>query len=73
MSITIPAEYSPSFRKFFVKFDKNLDKLNIRSYGVQITTLEQVFLKIGHLTDPGEILKSAVAEMQVPEEKKLKR
>jgi hypothetical protein len=27
--------------------DENLDRLNIRSYGVGITTLEEVFLKIG--------------------------
>jgi hypothetical protein len=26
----------------------NLDALGIRSYGVGITTLEEVFLKIGH-------------------------
>ena len=29
-------------------FDENLDQLGIRSYSVGITTLEEVFLKIGH-------------------------
>jgi hypothetical protein len=28
--------------------DQNLDQLGIQSYGVGITTLEEVFLKIGH-------------------------
>jgi hypothetical protein len=31
-----------------------LDNLNIRSYGVGITTLEEVFLKIGHGDDVEE-------------------
>ena len=62
MSITIPTEYAPRFKKFFIKLDKDLKKLGIRSYGVQISTLEQVFLKIGHLTDPEAILELAVEE-----------
>jgi hypothetical protein len=35
------------FKEFFNDLDNNLDLLNIRSYGVGITTLEEVFLKIG--------------------------
>jgi len=62
MSLTIPTEYSPRFKKFFIKLDKDLKMLGIRSYGVQISTLEQVFLKIGHLTEPQDILQCAVAE-----------
>lgn len=52
LSITIPTDYSSKFKRFFVELDENLKRLNIRSYGVQISTLEQVFLKIGHMTDP---------------------
>lgn len=29
-------------------FDEKLDNLGIRSYGVSITTLEEVFLKVGN-------------------------
>ena len=29
-------------------FDNDLDRLGIRSYGVSVTTLEEVFLKVGH-------------------------
>jgi len=39
------------FKNFFDDFDKNLEKLGVRSYGVGITTLEEVFLKIGHGED----------------------
>jgi ATP-binding cassette subfamily A (ABC1) protein 3 len=34
MSITIPTEYAPRFKTFFIKLDKDLKKLMIRSYGV---------------------------------------
>lgn len=34
MSITIPTEYAPRFKTFFIKLDKDLNKLMIRSYGV---------------------------------------
>lgn len=36
------------FKEFFESFDENLAALGIRSYGVGITTLEEVFLKVGH-------------------------
>jgi ATP-binding cassette, subfamily A (ABC1), member 3 len=55
LSITVPPEYSTKFESFFTKLDGDLKKLQIRGYGVQISTLEQVFLKIGHLENPEEI------------------
>lgn len=47
--------YSSHFKNFFTEFDQDLDKLDIESYGISITTLEQVFLKIGTLSDPSTI------------------
>lgn len=44
----IPTEYEVNFKEFFIKFDCSLKKLGISSYGVSITTLEDVFMKIGH-------------------------
>jgi ATP-binding cassette subfamily A (ABC1) protein 3 len=44
----LPTSSSGQFKNFFSQFDDNLDALGIRSYGVGITTLEEVFLKIGH-------------------------
>lgn len=35
------------FKDFFSMLDHNLIELGISSYGVGITTLEEVFLKIG--------------------------
>ena len=39
------------FKDFFTDLDKNLNKLGFSSYGVGITTLEEVFLRIGHGED----------------------
>lgn len=44
----LPASCSGLFKNFFAEFDENLDSLGIDSYGVGITTLEEVFLRIGH-------------------------
>jgi len=44
----LPSESSSKFKQFFTDFDDNLAALRLRSYSVGITTLEEVFLKIGH-------------------------
>ena len=48
MTYQIPEKASKIFKTFFQSLDKNLASLGINSYGVGITTLEEVFLKIGH-------------------------
>lgn len=55
MTVQIPHEYDNKFSRFFERFDQDLPKLQIRSYGISITTLEEVFLKVGHLDDPLKI------------------
>eukprot|EP00347_Sterkiella_histriomuscorum_P006793 403351411 len=47
MSFQIPYTVSHKFKDFFDNFDRDLDKLGIKSYGVSVTTLEEVFLKVG--------------------------
>ena len=47
----LPTSSASQFKQFFADFDQNLDNLGIRSYGVGITTLEEVFLRIGHGDD----------------------
>lgn len=48
ITFQLPSSSSNKFKEFFESFDENLSALGIRSYGVGITTLEEVFLKIGH-------------------------
>ena len=48
ITFQIPNAYSSQFKIFFEKFDNDLDSVDIRSYGISVTTLEEVFLKVGH-------------------------
>jgi len=48
ISYQLPTASSNQFKNFFSEFDMQVDNLGVRSYGVGITTLEEVFLKIGH-------------------------
>ena len=48
ITFQIPNSLSGKFKDFFSKFDSELDTLGIRSYGISVTTLEEVFLKVGH-------------------------
>lgn len=46
MTFQLPTESAAQFKEFFNQLDSNLEALGIRSYGVGITTLEEVFLRI---------------------------
>lgn len=48
------AEYSADFSNFFTKFDASFDKLGISGYGIAITSLEDVFLKVGKEEDKSQ-------------------
>lgn len=52
MTVNIPQEYSVQFSGFFKEFDQKLEELGVVSYGLSISTLEEVFLKIGHQDNP---------------------
>jgi ATP-binding cassette subfamily A (ABC1) protein 3 len=53
----IPTALSYKFKEFFTNFDNSLDSLEIRSYGISVTTLEEVFLRVGHGDDGNESVK----------------
>ena len=52
MTIQIPREYTALFKLFFTNFDDDIAGLDIQTYGISITTLEQVFIEIGHDPNP---------------------
>ena len=52
MTVQIPRECTIHFKEFFTDFDSDLDMLDIQTYGISVTTLEQVFLEIGHNPNP---------------------
>lgn len=43
--------YAPQFPKFFESFDRDLSMMGVLSYGITLSTLEEVFLKVGNLDD----------------------
>lgn len=49
VTLQIPKEYASKFKTFFKNFDQDLYSLQILAYGVSITTLEDVFMKVGHM------------------------
>jgi ATP-binding cassette, subfamily A (ABC1), member 3 len=65
MTLQIPNHHLPKFNKFFLDLDKDLETLGIQSYGISITTLEDVFLKVGHLQDPLNADQDKVKEMEL--------
>jgi len=52
ITFLIPQSELKSLKDFFAEFDQSLDRLDIMSYGVSITTLEEVFSKINEELAP---------------------
>lgn len=66
LKIQIPQDYAPKFATFFEEFDCCVDDLGVQSYGLSISTLEEVFLRIGHLENPNQVKENnnTVADLQ---------
>jgi len=47
ISFQLPNAAIENFKNFFNEIDNNLADLEIKSYGIGVTTLEEVFLKVG--------------------------
>jgi len=50
----VPTHYNSKFKEFFSLFDSKLEELSVHSYGITVTTLEEVFLKAGEDTHPAD-------------------
>ncbi|EWS72164.1 ABC transporter family protein (macronuclear) [Tetrahymena thermophila SB210] len=51
IAFQIPYKYIPQFEQMFNEIERLKHQLKIRSYGVSITTLEEVFLKVASMND----------------------
>ena len=49
LTINIPTRLQEKFKEFFDNFDSSLGDLGIKSYNIQMTTLTEVFDKVGRL------------------------
>lgn len=55
----LPATESSKFEELFADFENNKDKYGIQTFGISLTTLEEVFLKVAGIVDDAEENKSA--------------
>ena len=54
MAFQLPLSASGSFPQLFSEMDKNLSYLKIQSYGISVTTLEEVFLRVSQISEKKE-------------------
>jgi ATP-binding cassette subfamily A (ABC1) protein 3 len=54
VNFQIPHTLSHKFAPFFQEFDKDLDSIGARSYGISVPTLEDVFLRVSKEQDKEE-------------------
>jgi ATP-binding cassette subfamily A (ABC1) protein 3 len=45
LSYVLSDEYVPEFKRIFKDLEVNLDRLKLSSFGLSLTTMEEVFLK----------------------------
>uniref|UniRef100_A0A0K0EFG7 ABC transporter domain-containing protein n=1 Tax=Strongyloides stercoralis TaxID=6248 RepID=A0A0K0EFG7_STRER len=53
-SLILPINEKHKFSELFKGLEENKENLQIKSFGLSLNTLEQVFLKVGELADGGE-------------------
>ncbi|KUF75756.1 ABC transporter A family member 1 [Phytophthora nicotianae] len=51
IAFQLPLDSSSQFPTMFRKMDENLSKLQILSYGISVTTMEEVFIKVAEVSD----------------------
>ncbi|GAB9477420.1 hypothetical protein Gpo141_00014492, partial [Globisporangium polare] len=51
IAFQLPLSSSPKFAKMFAEMDSELSSLGLLSYGVSVTTLEEVFIKVAEAGD----------------------
>ena len=51
-ALQLPSDATPKFQKLFDELDASLKDLGISSYGISVTTLEEVFLNVAKIAAP---------------------
>jgi len=52
VALQLPLEAVPKFKDLFIDLDAKLEELKVSTYGVSVTTLEEVFLNVAKITTP---------------------
>ncbi|KAL4432498.1 hypothetical protein ABPG74_013352 [Tetrahymena malaccensis] len=64
IAFQVPYKYIPQFEQMFNQLEQQKDYLKIRSYGVSITTLEEVFLKVASMNENHIVQAKKIAQNQ---------
>ncbi|KAL4476001.1 hypothetical protein ABPG72_007887 [Tetrahymena utriculariae] len=64
VAFQVPYKYIPQFEQMFNNLELQKDQLKIRSYGISITTLEEVFLKVASMNENHVVQSKKVAANQ---------
>ncbi len=68
MTWQLPFSASSIFPTLFLELDDNMDKLGLASYGMSVTTLEEVFIKITRSTHTGKVATDGKTNNEVTSE-----
>ena len=68
--VQLPLDTVPQFKNLFEAMDENQQSLGFSSYGISVTTLEEVFLKIAHITKGKETESRSVDDLKSQAENK---
>ncbi|KAG1683907.1 ATP-binding cassette sub-family A member 3 [Nymphon striatum] len=65
LSYILPHESSSKFQALFQEIEDNKEALGISGYGASITTMEEVFIKVGEKMDTGESTATHLTSNQI--------
>ena len=66
----MPENETHKFEKLFQTIEQNLDKLGVVNYGISVTTIEEVFLRVGDFAKTGVEQFNTYGQMQEDNEQK---
>ncbi|CAH1776854.1 unnamed protein product [Owenia fusiformis] len=66
LAYILPHESSPQFEALFTELEDNRSKLGISSFGASVTTMEEVFLKVGENANEGKFSDRMKSDPAVP-------
>ena len=67
----IPLESTHKFKAFFEELDANINRLNIEAYGISVTTLEEVFIRVSRGDEGGSHdhhINRSMSDISIPKE-----
>ena len=63
LSYILPSSSAPSFPELFDMLESEKVSLGIRSYGISVTTMEEVFIKVGEGVDDERYLHACTKDI----------